>query len=135
TPGLNVSVGSVAANTSTNPSVGCLVMRCPPQSLQYCRSLMGDFLNVPTCSAPATIRTAAGFQSVKALTGPPDHERHERQWQYPMPPGSPESSIWTAPQKPSPLWVIVALIGNVWCQPECPLDGRRWVGRKPVAID
>src|SRR5262249_19610552 len=27
----------------------------------------------------AVTRTAPGFQSVKALTGPPDHERHERQ--------------------------------------------------------
>ena len=37
------------------------------------------FWNMPTCSAPAAIFTASGFQRVKALTGPPDHERHDRQ--------------------------------------------------------
>jgi hypothetical protein len=31
---------------------------------------------MPTCSAPAVIRTASGCHSVKALTGPPEHERH-----------------------------------------------------------
>jgi hypothetical protein len=31
------------------------------------------------CSAPAVIRTASGFQSVKAFTGPADHERHDPQ--------------------------------------------------------
>jgi hypothetical protein len=28
---------------------------------------------------PAVTRTASGFQSVKALTGPADHERQDRQ--------------------------------------------------------
>jgi hypothetical protein len=31
------------------------------------------------CSAPDVIRTASGFQRLKALTGPPDHERQELQ--------------------------------------------------------
>jgi len=39
-----------------------------------------DFWIVPTCSDPAVVtRTASGFQSEKALTGPPDHTRHDRQ--------------------------------------------------------
>jgi len=56
-----------------------LVIKWPPHRLQYCRWLTGVFWNMPTCSDPAVIRTASGFQSVNALTGPPDHERHERQ--------------------------------------------------------
>ena len=31
--------------------------------------------------APAVTFTAFGCHSVKALTGPPDHDRQERQWQ------------------------------------------------------
>ena len=41
--------------------------------------LNGVFENVATCSAPAVIRTASGFQRLKALTGAPDQDRHERQ--------------------------------------------------------
>jgi hypothetical protein len=48
---------------------------------QYWRWLSAVFWNMPTYSAPAVIRTAPGFQSVKALTGPPDQDRHDRQWQ------------------------------------------------------
>jgi hypothetical protein len=49
--------------------------------LQNCRWLTGVFWNMPMCSAPAVTRTAPGFQSVKALTGPADHDRHDPQWQ------------------------------------------------------
>jgi hypothetical protein len=49
------------------------------------------------------IRIASGFQSVKALTGPADHFRHESQWQYPIATGSPVIVNWTAPQKHDPL--------------------------------
>jgi hypothetical protein len=58
-----------------------LVIKWPPHFLQYWRWLTGVFWNIPTCSAPAVTRTASGFQSVNALTGPPDQERHDRQWQ------------------------------------------------------
>jgi len=27
------------------------------------------------------IRTASGFHRLKAFTGPPDHDRQDRQWQ------------------------------------------------------
>jgi hypothetical protein len=37
------------------------------------------FLKHADMLSPAVIFTASGFQSVKALTGPPDHERHELQ--------------------------------------------------------
>jgi hypothetical protein len=37
---------------------------------QWCLLERGDILG-----------TAPGFQSVNALTGPPDHDRHDRQWQ------------------------------------------------------
>jgi hypothetical protein len=47
---------------------------------------------VATCSAPAVTRTASGFQRVKALTGPPDQDLQDRQWQYPIASGSPETS-------------------------------------------
>ena len=46
-------------------------MRWPPHLLQYCRRLSLVFWNIATCSAPAVIRTAPGFHSVKAFTGPP----------------------------------------------------------------
>jgi hypothetical protein len=45
------------------------------------RWLIGVFSNVATYCAPDVIRTASGFHSVKAFTGPPDHDRHELQWQ------------------------------------------------------
>src|SRR5947208_2800815 len=51
----------------------------PRDRMQYWRWLTGVFSNMPTCSAPAVILTASGFHRVKALTGPPDHERHDRQ--------------------------------------------------------
>src|SRR4051794_38298553 len=55
------------------------------------------------CSDPAFTRTASGFQRLNAFTGPPDHERHERQWQYPTASGEPVTSISTAPQKQRPM--------------------------------
>jgi hypothetical protein len=58
-----------------------LVIRCPPHFLQYRRWLSGVFWKVATSSAPEVIRTASGFQRLKAFTGPPDHDRQERQWQ------------------------------------------------------
>src|SRR5262245_31535989 len=85
---------------------------------------------MPTCSAPAVTRTASGFQSVKALTGPPDHERQDRQWQYPMPSGSPEASICTAPQKHSPLCVAIALLMDI---PSHDKPSRSWLARVPRA--
>jgi len=48
---------------------------------QYLRSLTGVRAKVATRSAPPVMVTASGFQSVKALTGPPDQERQEAQWQ------------------------------------------------------
>src|SRR4051794_16697095 len=111
TPGAKGSVGMVAAKTSTRPNPGWFVMRCPPQRAQDCRSLDGDLVNVATWLAPATTRTASGFHRVKALTGPPDHDRHERQWQYPMPSGSPATSICTVPQKHAPVcFVVISLL-------------------------
>ena len=71
----------VAVNTSTRPSGGWLVIKCPPHFAQYLRWLIAVFENVATCSAPAVTRTASGFQRLKAFTGPPDHERQELQWQ------------------------------------------------------
>src|SRR5450432_1101077 len=59
------------------------------------------------CCDPDVIRTASGFQRLKALTGPSDHDRHERQWQYPMASGDPVTSISTAPQKQLPIWVMM----------------------------
>ena len=59
--------------------------------------------------APSVIWTFSGFQSVNPFTGPPDQDRHEPQWQYPIPSGSPKVSILTVPQKHSPAYVIVGL--------------------------
>src|SRR5580704_8282893 len=109
TPGAKASVGSVAAKTSTNFRGGWFVIRCPPHLSQYLRSLNGVFLNVETRPFPAVMRTESGFQSVKALTGPPDQLRHDRQWQYPIPSGSPTASTRTIPQKHCPLCVVAAL--------------------------
>jgi len=78
---VKASVGIVAANTSTSPSGGCRAIRWPPHLAQYWRSLSGVFEKVATCSAPRVTRTASGFHRLKALTGPPDQERHDRQWQ------------------------------------------------------
>jgi hypothetical protein len=36
---------------------------------------------VATFSAPLTTSTASGGHRLKAFTGPPDQERHDRQWQ------------------------------------------------------
>jgi hypothetical protein len=66
------------------------------------RSLIAVFENVAMCSAPAVTRTASGFQRLKAFTGPPDHERQELQWQYPIASGEPVTSTLTAPQKQLP---------------------------------
>jgi len=49
--------------------------------LQYLRSLNGVLVNVATLRSPEAILTAAGFQRLSALTGPPDHELQERQCQ------------------------------------------------------
>ena len=78
---MNSSVGIVAANTSTSSSGGWLFSRCPPHFRQYVRWLSGVFWKVATCSAPDVIRRASGFHRLNALTGPPDQDRHERQWQ------------------------------------------------------
>ena len=59
-----------------------------------------------TCSPPDVIRTASGFHRLKALMGPPDHERQELQWQYPIASGDPVTSILTAPQKHFPVKLI-----------------------------
>ena len=74
--------------------------------MQYLRSLSGVFWNVATCSAPAVTLIASGGQRLKAFTGPPDHDRQDRQWQYPIAAGSPVASRRTAPQKHSPTYVI-----------------------------
>jgi len=71
--------------------------------LQNVRWLASVFANVATCCDPEVIRTASGFQRLKAFTGPPDHERQERQWQYPMASGDPMTSTSTAPQKQFPI--------------------------------
>jgi hypothetical protein len=39
---------------------------------------------------------------MNAATGPPDQDRHERQWQKPISAGAPLTSISTAPQKQVP---------------------------------
>jgi hypothetical protein len=53
-------------------------------------------------SDPAVTVTESGFHRLNALTGPPDHDRHDRQWQYPIASGSPEAVNSTAPQKQAP---------------------------------
>jgi hypothetical protein len=52
--------------------------------------------------------TISGFHSVKALTGPADHARHEEQWQYPIATGSPLALRRTAPQKQDPSCIEIA---------------------------
>src|SRR5262249_39036321 len=66
------------------------------------RWLSGVFWNVAMCSAPDVTRTASGFHRLKAFTGPPDHERQDRQWQYPIASGAPVTSSVTAPQEQLP---------------------------------
>ena len=44
----------------------------------------------------------SGFQSVKALTGDAAHDLQDRQWQYPIASGCPDTSTSTAPQKHAP---------------------------------
>jgi hypothetical protein len=46
------------------------------------------------------------------LTGPPDHDRQDWQWQKPIPSGSPETSSATAPQKQVPEWAIVRVLSQ-----------------------
>ena len=46
--------------------------------------------------------TFSGFQSVKALTGDAAHDLQDRQWQYPIASGCPDTSTSTAPQKHAP---------------------------------
>jgi hypothetical protein len=46
--------------------------------------------------------TVSGDHRVKALTGPPDQDRQDRQWQYPIASGWPLTAISTAPQKQVP---------------------------------
>src|SRR4051794_9289200 len=55
--------------------------RWPPQRAQYWRWLISVLAYVATCSSPPVTRTAAGGHRLKALTGPPDQERQEVQWQ------------------------------------------------------
>jgi hypothetical protein len=50
------------------------------------RWLVAVFENVATCSAPEVIRTASGFQRLKAFTGPADHERQDGNGSNPWPP-------------------------------------------------
>jgi len=45
------------------------------------------------------------------LTGPPDQERQERQWQYPIASGDPDNSSSTAPQKQFPVNFILMSSG------------------------
>src|SRR5436309_478774 len=73
---------------------------------QYLRSLSGVFLNVATLRSPDVIFTAVGFHRLKALTGPPDHERQDWQWQYPIASGSPVTSRVTEPQKQLPVCIV-----------------------------
>jgi hypothetical protein len=56
-------------------------MMWPPHVLQYCRSLTGVFENMAIWSCPFVTFTASGFQRLKALSGPPDQERQDWQWQ------------------------------------------------------
>jgi len=70
---------------------------------------MGVFSKVATCCDPEVTRTASGFHRLKAFTGPPDQERQERQWQYPMASGAPVTSTSTAPQKQLPVCFMYVL--------------------------
>jgi len=56
-----------------------LVIRWRRISGNIFRSLAAILVKVATCSPPEAIRTASGFHRLKAFTGPPDHDRHERQ--------------------------------------------------------
>src|SRR5262249_13425983 len=89
---------------------GCSVNRCPPQVLHHLRCECGVLLKLPILSTPAVTCTASGCQSVKALTGPADQLRHDSQWQYPMPTGSPLTLNWTEPQKQLPLCSLLTII-------------------------
>ena len=80
-PGLNGSVGMVAAYTSVRPMPGWWVKRWPPHLLHHMRELCGVLLKVETYCDPSTIVSASGFHSVKAFTGPADQRRHDSQWQ------------------------------------------------------
>jgi hypothetical protein len=93
----NFAVSSIMLNG------GCSAIKWPPQRRQNLRWLSSVFANVSTFSAPFVIFTEVGCQRLKAFTGPPDHDRHDRQWQYPMAFGSPVTWTSTAPQKHVPL--------------------------------
>jgi hypothetical protein len=77
------------------------------------------------------------------LTGPPDHERHDRQWQYPMASGSPDASARTAPQKHSPEYFAIAVSlpcfskrqAKVWQLPTArPSRARSPIPASPLAV-
>jgi hypothetical protein len=62
-----------------------------------------------------TLRSGSDFdgvrlQSVNAFTGPPNQERQDLQWQYPIPSGTPVASNLTAPQKHSSRYTSVMII-------------------------
>lgn len=76
--------------------------------------LSGVFWKLAMCLAPALIRTAFGFHRLEAVIGPPDHERHELQWQYPIASGAPSTLSSTAPQKHFPTCVI-AVVPSCLC--------------------
>ncbi len=57
---------------------------------------------------PLVTLTASAFHRLNAFTGPPDQERQDRQWQYPMASGEPVTSSSTAPQKQLPLWFMIS---------------------------
>src|SRR5262249_48901607 len=91
-----------------NPSGGGFFIKKAPPFLPDLRWVTGGFLKMPTCSAPARMRTAAGFQRVKGVTGPPDPLQHQRQRQKPTTSCSPPTSTRTAPQKHSPTYVAIS---------------------------
>src|SRR4051794_4922877 len=71
--------------------------------MHHLRMLVGVFVYAPRRCRPFVMVTAAGAQSVNALTGPADHFRHEAQWQYPIATGAPTTRSSTSPQKQLPL--------------------------------
>src|SRR5580698_3830521 len=74
---------------------------------------MGVLLYVPMLSVPWVTFNDCGFHSVKAFTGPADQLRHDSQWQYPIPAGSPETSNCTSPQKQLPSWIFSLAMLNL----------------------
>src|SRR5690242_16726244 len=83
-------------------------------------------------SAPRVTRTAFGFHRLNALTGPPDQDRQERQWQYPIASGAPETSSSTAPQKQFPVNVIMMSSGFVKTRRAIIRRGHGLGQRRPI---